>query len=531
MKRLIGAIAAALAAGLTLTSCGGSGGGTPPAPTPTPVPSVDACPATGSAPSAISVQTAADSLRRLPPGTQPQRFVPGQLAITYKGALGADTIDRGIGMHAVQVNDLAFRQRTLHMRIISVPAGNVAAVMARLRAVSGVRSVSLVGYRQLLTIDANDTYYVGAPGTIAPYYQTASTHGQWDMHVLNLKGAWSAFASAPVTGAPIAVVDTGADVTLPELKGGKITRAVCYVTYPSSAAQTTGPYVTDTDGHGTNVTGIADTDTGNAFGFAGVAFDAPLLVYRIFPADPSTGCEGSTSPQCSATSADEASAINDAVAHGAKVINLSLGAAPPCPTNDPEYIAVENAISHGVVVVAAAGNDSKSGLDCPAQDPGVIAVGASALNDSNPLAITEYVAGYSNYLSGKGTSAGGAYLVAPGGDACPGSSSSSCGAPDNLHWIQNLYSTTAYDAPKRSSCTGGLDDFGQTGDCNVEIAGTSMAAPHVAGVVSLMLAKNPNLTPAQISTGLCASADNINDAKQGCGRVNAASAVTWAATH
>jgi serine protease len=58
-----------------------------------------------------------------------------------------------------------------------------------------------------------------------------------------------------------------------------------------------------------------------------------------------------------------------------------------------------------------------------------------------------------------------------------------------------------------------------------------MASPHVAGVVSLMLAKNPNLTPAQIATGLCATADNINDTKQGCGRVNAAAAVTWAATH
>src|SRR5579872_576820 len=53
------------------------------------------------------------------------------------------------------------------------------------------------------------------------------------------------------------------------------------------------------------------------------------------------------------------------------------------------------------------------------------------------------------------------------------------------------------------------------------------AAPHVTGVVSLMLAKNPNLTPAQIATGLCASADDIGDTKEGCGRLDAAAAVTW----
>jgi serine protease len=280
------------------------------------------------------------------------------------------------------------------------------------------------------------------------------------------------------------------------------------------------------------VTGIADSDTNNSFGFAGVAFDAPLLVYRIFPSDPAGGCQVQNPPnQCFTTSADEASAIDDAVAHGARVINLSLGAGGPCQSNDPEYVAVEHAIANGVVVVAAAGNGSGNpplglpALDCPAADPGVIAVGASALNDDNPLSIFEYVASYSNYLSTTGTANGGAYLVAPGGD--PSSSSDF----DDLHWIQNIYSSDAYDALQGKSCNGGLDSLGERNDCTVDIAGTSQATPHVTGVVSLMLAKNPNLTPAQIATGLCASADPINDRKEGCGRLDAAAAVSWAATH
>ncbi|MFN2449778.1 MAG: S8 family serine peptidase, partial [Candidatus Baltobacteraceae bacterium] len=177
--------------------------------------------------------------------------------------------------------------------------------------------------------------------------------------------------------APIAIVDTGVDVTHPELASGTILRARCFVTYPATAAQTSGPYVTDTDGHGTNVAGIAAARSNNAFGFASTSYDAKILAYRIFPADPSSGCEGSSSPQCESDTADEAAAINDATANGAKVINLSLGSAPPCSTNDPEYAAVENAIAHNVVVVAAAGNGTTGGLaenvlDCPAADPGVI---------------------------------------------------------------------------------------------------------------------------------------------------------------
>jgi serine protease len=390
-----------------------------------------------------------------------------------------------------------------------------------------------VSLRHMLSFTADDPYYVGAPGTVAPYDESSGTHGQWDMHAINLDGAWSQFPGSSLAGAPIAVIDTGADLTLPELSGGKVVRAQCFVTYPAGTAQTTGSYVTDTDGHGTNVAGVADADTDNQFGFAAAAFNAPLLIYRIFPDDPPGGCQVDNPPsQCFTNTADEASAIDDAVAHGARVVNLSLGddTGGSCSTGDQEYAAVENAIKAGVVVVAAAGNAPPGSappahLDCPAADPGVIAVGASALNDSDPAAPFEYVASYSNYLSNNGTSQGGAYLVAPGGDPSSGSDG------DNLHWIQNLYSTTAYDAVQRPSCTGGIDDYGERGDCNVEIAGTSQATPHVAGVVSLMLAMNPNLTPAQIASGLCASADSIADSKQGCGRLDAANAVTWAATH
>ena len=369
-------------------------------------------------------------------------------------------------------------------------------------------------------MNPNDPYYRGF-GSGSPYFESSSVPGQWDMHVLGLSAAWGAYASLPAVGAAIAVLDTGADVTQPDLQGGKIVRTRCFVTYPSGSSQTSSSYVTDTDGHGTNIAGIADADTNNGFGFAGVAYDAPLLVYRIFPSDPSGGCEGSTSPQCSTTDVDEVSAINDAVAHGAKVINLSLGAPGPLAncTDSIEEQAIENAIASGVVVVAAAGNASASSLDCPAAYPGVIAVGADGIDDASSQP-HEAVAGYSNYTSSGAQNGGGIYLVAPGGTASKDSDN------DDLHWIDNITSSRQSDASQ--FCT--VDYAGETGDCRGLFAGTSQATAHVTGVVSLMLGVDPNLTPAQVASDLCATAQNIGDAKQGCGRVDAAAAVAKAST-
>lgn len=527
----------ALAGIVSLTACGGGGESLTPSPQPSSS-ATAACPASGAVPAFAGTAGASQNVRRGVTGaSNVQRFVPGELAVTYVQGGSAPQVQ------GTRIADLAFERLGLRTRILAVDPSREDAAIAQLRSLPGVHDVGRVTYREHMSITANDPYYVGFTGTTAPYYENAATPGQWDMHAISMDGAWSQFSGAPVIGAPIAIVDTGLDLTHPEVitpagvTAPKVVRTQCFVTYPISSAQTSGSYVTDTDGHGTNVTGIADADTSNSFAFAGVAFDAPLLAYRIFPSDPSGGCEVQNPPaQCFTTSADEASAINDAVAHGAKVINLSLGGAQPCLTSDPEYVAVEHAIASGVVVVAAAGNGTGSpaagqaSLDCPAADPGVIAVGATSINDGNPLNVFEYVASYSNYLTTSGTGSGGAYLVAPGGDPSQSELCSGC-TVDHLHWIENIYSTTGTGISSGSTCAGGKDFAGEQNDCNVLIAGTSQATPHVTGVVSLMLAKNPRLTPAQIATGLCASADNIADAKQGCGRLNASAAVTWAATH
>ena len=423
--------------------------------------------------------------------------------------------------NVVKIRQLDFPNQNVATRIVRVDPARSAAAMQLLRRAPGVASVARVQYRYAMSAPAypvNDPYFNGFNGAAAPYFETAGTPGQWDMHVIQAERAWgyalpAATNSNPsvVNGPPIGVIDTGADLTHPDLGSGKVIYAHCFVTLNGQA--TSGNYVTDVDGHGTNTAGIASAATNNGFGFAGVGFNAHLIIERIFPTPPQVGCPTtSTNPQCSASSADEASAIQDAVNHGARVISLSLGAVPDKTTgscSDPvELQAVQYAQAHGAVVVAASGNESAAALDCPSAYPGVISVGASALSDPAGAPVTEKVASYSNYVSGTN---GSLYLVAPGGD--PSGSSDT----DDLHWIENIYSSTASDQVGKP-CS---PDFGSTTgtpDCRVLIAGTSQATPHVAGAVALLLAAGA--TPAAVPGLLCTTADNINDPKQGCGRLN-----------
>lgn len=337
---------------------------------------------------------------------------------------------------------------------------------------------------------------VGAPNAIAAPYAWGYTSG--------------------VRSTEVAIIDTGADLTHPDLApqpglGAKVTYQVRWVASEPPYPDTGGGAAQDQDGHGTNVSGITGADTNNGFGVAGTGFNVGLQVYRIFPTPVPPNY--TSDPNYGASTADEAQAIYDAINHHVRVINLSLGSCEGQGNPDPtEFAAVEAAINAGVVVVAAAGNErsgqggsgcgSANTIDFPAAYPGVVSVGATSLLDNgsqDPTTATEAVASYSN--SGPGLA-----VVAPGGDP----SSNTDGDP--LHWITNLYSNTVADPTQR--CMG-------PPPCLALFAGTSQATPHVSGVAALMITANPSLGPAQVKRILESTADNINDPNQGHGRINA----------
>ncbi|MBC5826282.1 MAG: S8 family serine peptidase [Candidatus Eremiobacteraeota bacterium] len=368
------------------------------------------------------------------------------------------------------------------------PTQNPYRAAALIRGVPGVAASSPIFQRYTLSTTPNDQEYLAGH--------------QWDMNIIHMPDAWSITEGSPTV--KIAVIDTGYDAQNQDLTG-KVTQSIVFDkgTGQADAAAT----AQDNDGHGTNVSGIAAADTNNTIDVAGTGWNVGLLEARVFPLDTTiNGCP-------SAASNDVGAAIDWAVSNGANVINLSLGSDQADPVS--EEPAVARAIAHGVIVVAAAGNGnaSKVGqptLVFPGADIGVISVGASALHDIAPNTLaggTEYVASYSNY----GNANEPLDVVAPGGD--PSTQQTNCNSRsciDYLQWILNLYTTTAI--------SGG-------GSQLALFAGTSQATPHVSGLAALMVSKamagGRSLTPAQARQIIDATADNIGDAKQGHGRINA----------
>ena len=473
---------------LAVAACGG-GGSSGPAPqpvvTPSPTPNPSNCSTSSSARSAAG-------LGRLAPRTS--GGISNRLFVTYRAsapATAVQSLERGANV--VRAVSIAGKAGSLY-RIVTLPAGaNANAVAASLRSNPNVVS-AVPTHQRTVTADsvAND-----------PYLDNVD---QWYLYKTNVDpGAWSHTHGR--SGVSVAVIDTGVDETNTDFVFDVKESIV-------GGIKTTGAgSVQDTNGHGTNTSGLATAQTNNGYGFAGVGYSTHLQAYKIFPdATATSDCQ-------TADTGDEAEAIDDAVANGASVISLSLGS-PQSDGSDPaEETAVENAISHNVTVVAAAGNEYPASngdqVDYPAAYPGVIAAGASALVDVVPNSYsaiqTETVASYSN---------SGATLVAPGGDA------SSDNDSDILHWIEGYSTTTAAYPPDRCSDTGGV--------CRVLFNGTSQATPQVAATVALMEAYHGgarSLTPAQVKQILTSTTDaipNASAARQGAGRLDVANAVAAA---
>jgi subtilisin family serine protease len=413
----------------------------------------------------------------------------------------SDDVERAVGAaQSAQIGTNGDDQ----LNAVAVPAGrSVDDFAASLRAQSGVTSTEPVHLRYAVgtTPKYPNNCHFGAPGGLdATCPNLVGSNQQWDMLGIATSttagtfapNAW-AYSGAINSGSnvKIAVIDTGYDCAHAGAADGLTANVAFQESIISGVVNTGTCAAQDTDGHGTNVSGVADavTNPTSGVGFAGVAWNASLLEYRIFP----------PGQDQSAATSDEALAINDAVSRGAKVINLSLGGSESLGVDTGEQTAVEQAIAAGVTVVAAAGNDGATTVDYPGAYAGVISVGASAIADGqangagntngSATAPIEYVASYSNFGPGLG-------LLAPGGD--PNGSNDG----DTLHWVSNLYSTANSTSPCRPS---GQPD----GICAVEFAGTSQATPHVSGAVALMLAVKSSLSVSAITNYLFSTADDI----------------------
>lgn len=233
--------------------------------------------------------------------------------------------------------------------------------------------------------------------------------------------------------------------------------------------------------HGTHVAGIIAASSNDAIAEVGVNWQSKILPVRVLG-------------KCGGYTSDIADGIRWAAGltvagvpdntYPAKVLNLSLGGLGTCSTT--YQTAINDANAAGAIIVVAAGNsNANASAYQPASCSGVITIGASEVQG--------YRSSYSNYGSV-------VTLSAQGGDAYPVYSpySGTTRCNDVQCWIWSLGST--------STTTPGA----YTNDRGM--VGTSQAAPHVSGVVSLMLALRPALTYTQIVNILKSTATPYNPA-------------------
>jgi serine protease len=310
---------------------------------------------------------------------------------------------------------------------------------------------------------------------------------------VNAPLAWSNLISdgAPGgAGVTIAVVDTGVAYTdslpfriSPDFAPGQFVPGWDFVD--------NDPYPLDENGHGTHVASTIAEATNNSFGLTGLAYGARIMPVRVLDA---TGAGDAVTI---------AKGVVFAVDHGAKIVNLSLNFSPRVTAAEiPQLLrAFDYAARHGVLVVAAAGNDFAGVIPYPARSSNVVAVGAT----------TEFgcVAGYSN--SGPELD-----FVAPGGGkdaSLPGDPNCRGGRPG-----RSIYQITFGQRP---------DLF----DIPNDYFGTSMATPHVSATAALLVATRilgPNPTPAQIVARLEGTTRDLGapgyDEHYGWGLIDAAAA-------
>lgn len=358
----------------------------------------------------------------------------------------------------------------------SLPLADIEALAAKLKASDSNIEYAEPDRKMYALLAPNDSLYTQ----------------QWDLYEatggIRAPAAWDL---ATGTGVVVAVLDTGirphADLSGQTVAGYDMINDVATANDGgardgdpsdpgdwSTAGQCgVGSPARSSSWHGTHVAGTIGAKTNNASGMAGIAFNAKVQAVRVLGR-----CGGYTSDIADGIIWASGGSVPGAPANAtpAKVLNLSLGGGGACDITSQN--AINGARARGSVVVVAAGNSNAdaSGFS-PASCVGVISVAATDRYGAR--------APYSNY----GASV---TLAAPGGNT---SGSASNGILSTLN---------------AGTSVPGSDNYQY-------YQGTSMAAPHVAGVAALMFSVKPSATPDQIAAALKSSARAFPGTCSQCG--------------
>ncbi|MEP5764274.1 MAG: S8 family serine peptidase [Halieaceae bacterium] len=383
-------------------------------------------------------------------------FVPGDIIARFRAHPGVDSMAKRARMTGMRVRGGLRRANLLQLeqgqdKRLQQRKLRTLRAMKRLRRREEVSSADLNYYVQA-TATPNDAFY---------------SQQSWHYEMINLPAAWENSLGDDVL---VAVVDTGVRLDHPDL-AGQLVAGYDFIASPSIAGDGNGidnnpEDPGDSEGstpssfHGTHVSGTIAAATNNApgassvgRGVAGVAWNARVMPLRAL------GVGGGTTYDVMQAVRYAAGLGNDSgtlPSQAADIINLSLAGGGYSSSGQALYSQVA---SLGIIVVAAAGNESTSQFAYPASYDDVISVSAVNINKGR--------ASYSNFGSRID-------VAAPGGDGFSGD-------VNGDGYADLILSTSADDSvfPIRASYS--LQ------------AGTSMAAPHVAGVAALMKSVYPDL--------------------------------------
>lgn len=402
-----------------------------------------------------------------------RQTVPGSLMVTFAAPPAGGTAGRVAALLA-GTGASSFHTVPLGQRIaaVDVPQGSESDVAAALRTQPGV-----------LAVEPERSYPFSADPDDPRFPE------QWAHRLANTPAAWERTTGAP--DVTVAVLDSGVDGRHADLRGNLVAqvdvstgllrrRAV------GQANATCGTGVAPH--HGTNVAGVVGAVGNNGQGVAGAAWRVGIIDVALVSAE-SRARTGS----CAPTDRGVIAGLQYVTGHptGVDVVNLSLGGTDTaCPT--ALQAAIDDARAGGVVVVAAAGNsqvEAPGAPNVPAACNGVVSVGAAG--PDGPVA---------DYSTQHET----VDLVAPGGQP---DAEGSCSPADCVL-------TT------------------HPGGRYVAVAGTSFAAPYVAGVAALLRSLRPALTPDQVESLVERTAGTSGRQRtdaEGWGLVDAGAAVAKAA--
>ena len=476
----------------------------------------DAVPRTPQTPSTRLVLSGERAQRFADAAVRQLDYLPGEVVVRFRAFTGAAGQQRALNVLRGQpdVSDLEWHGP---VAIVRDPTQPNAHILAQQLMTQPEVAYAEPNYIMRIEPRLEDRVQRAAPAAAEPLPPSGQPNDedyiglQWNFTMLNMPSAWDVQpgASADII---VAVVDTGITTTTQTMTF-RIWTGSAFENVPMAFAANPdlspsrlvdprdfifldpqGP-VLDLEGHGTHVSGTIGEDTNNGTFLAGMAYNTRIMPVKVcigywevligLAAANQAGFPPSSAGGCSIV--DAADGIRYAADRGAKVINLSFGG--PSPSQTVIQDALHYAVARGAFVAISMGNEYTSGnpVNYPARYAreilGVMAVGAVGKLQARAF--------YSS--TGEHNE-----IAAPGGDPTVGG-----GQDQGYVWQSTLFFPDQNPAIRRPR----FDRYDSIG-----YYGTSMAAPHVAGLAALIMAQSPGVSPANVERAIRATARDLGPA-------------------